>query len=327
MAQLNDLIVSGSAKFVGTIYGTVDKAISDQNGSNIASTYMKKGVDYVTAGQKSGTTLGSEATAEGYQTTSSMDACHAEGNTTVASSVYAHAEGNKSTASGQRSHAEGYQTTASATAAHSEGYYTQATVGWSHAEGYYTQANGYYSHAEGYYSRANGTGSFACGRYSIAAEDYQFVCGKYNADNSNAVFIIGDGTSSRTSDRHNALTITKKGMVTCGYVGGAVPSTRAAVANNTVPNLINELRYLNGAMGSVSISTAYTASSVTLPTGWYNYLWIPHRQGGVDGAQPSGGDNCNYGCLLMLGMTVGPSMFWIRYSNGSVAYMKKLAGS
>lgn len=323
MAQLNDLIVSGSAKFIGTIYGTIDKAISDQDGNNIPNTYMKKGVDYVTAGQKSGTFLGPNATAEGSDTTASMDCCHAEGSLTVASSSYSHAEGVKTTASGQRSHAEGYQTTASATATHSEGYETKATVGYAHAEGYYTQANGYCAHAEGYYSRANGYCSFACGRYSIATEDNQFVCGKYNADNSNAIFIIGDGTS--TSDRHNALTITKKGMVTCGYVGGAVPSTRAAVANNTVPNLINELRYLNGAMGSVSISTAYTASSVTLPTGWYNYLWIPHRQGGIDGA--AAGDNCNYGCLLMLGMTVGPSMFWIRYSNGAVAYMKKLAGS
>ena len=53
---------------------------------------MKKGVDYVTAGQNSESTLGTRATAEGYNTVSSGD--------------YSHAEGYKTTASGERSHAE-----------------------------------------------------------------------------------------------------------------------------------------------------------------------------------------------------------------------------
>ena len=40
---------------------------------------MVKGVDYVTAGQKSGTTLGTKATAEGLNTTASGTHSHAEG--------------------------------------------------------------------------------------------------------------------------------------------------------------------------------------------------------------------------------------------------------
>lgn len=44
MAQLKDLLVTGTSRFLGDIYGnlkgTADKAIADGNGNNIASTYV-----------------------------------------------------------------------------------------------------------------------------------------------------------------------------------------------------------------------------------------------------------------------------------------------
>ena len=46
MANLKDLIVTGSARVVGNIYGTVTKAIADSSGNNIESTYVKKS-DYL----------------------------------------------------------------------------------------------------------------------------------------------------------------------------------------------------------------------------------------------------------------------------------------
>lgn len=46
MANLKDLIVTGSARVVGKIYGTVTKAIADSSGNNIESTYVKKS-DYL----------------------------------------------------------------------------------------------------------------------------------------------------------------------------------------------------------------------------------------------------------------------------------------
>ena len=64
--------------------------------------------DYVTAGQKAGTTLGNRATAEGYNTT--------------ASDIYTHAEGTATEATGPFSHAEGANTKATVSASHSEGH-------------------------------------------------------------------------------------------------------------------------------------------------------------------------------------------------------------
>lgn len=46
MAQLKDLLVTGTSRFIGDIYGnlkgTADKAIADGNGKNIADTYATK---------------------------------------------------------------------------------------------------------------------------------------------------------------------------------------------------------------------------------------------------------------------------------------------
>lgn len=84
---------------------------------------------YIRTGQKSGTTIGSRATAEGFNTTSSAVSSHAEGSGTVASAQAAHAEGNSTTASANGAHAEGNNTVASAYGAHAEGQYT--TAGYS----------------------------------------------------------------------------------------------------------------------------------------------------------------------------------------------------
>ena len=48
------------------------------------SNYMEKGVDYVTAGKLSGSTIGTRATAEGYNNTASGQYSHAEGYYTTA---------------------------------------------------------------------------------------------------------------------------------------------------------------------------------------------------------------------------------------------------
>lgn len=57
------------------------------------SNFMVKGTDYVTAGQKSGTTLGYRATAEGVSTTASAECSHAEGYYTQANSRSQHVFG------------------------------------------------------------------------------------------------------------------------------------------------------------------------------------------------------------------------------------------
>lgn len=84
--------------------------------------------------------------------------------------------------------------------------------------------------------------------------------------------------------------------------------------STTVPDLANELRFSSGCTGSVSIGTAYTKGSVTIPTGWYNFFYSPHRSGGVNGA--ASGDNCNYGTILLSGMTVS-GLYRIRVKSTS----------
>lgn len=107
MAQLKDLIVNGVSRFIGDIYGNLkgnaDTATAanisttandlsyytDTNGTlgdsgiviNTTSKHIK---GYINGGQKSGTTLGDGATAEGYDTTAVGLASHAEGIGTTA---------------------------------------------------------------------------------------------------------------------------------------------------------------------------------------------------------------------------------------------------
>lgn len=85
----------------------------------------------------------------------------------------------------------------------------------------------------------------------------------------------------------------------------------------TIPALIEEVRYSNGAMGSVNITTAYSWSNKYIPTGWYNYIYIPHMEGGANWGPY--GTNGNYGHLFLHGMISGTdSAFKIRCYNGAV---------
>ena len=99
---------------------------NDLNNKPDTSTFMIKGTDYVTAGKKSGTTLGNFATAEGDNNTSSGYGSHAEGSSNTASAGGAHAEGGNNTASGYYSHAEGSHTIAQRLNQHVFGKYNIA---------------------------------------------------------------------------------------------------------------------------------------------------------------------------------------------------------
>lgn len=109
---------------------------------------MTKGVDYVTAGQLTGSTLGTKATVEGFDNTASGDYSHAEGTQSIASGIVSHAEGTQCTASGGNSHAEGQHTNATGSFAHAEGSRTTAGSA-SHSEGQRVYVTGSVSHGEG----------------------------------------------------------------------------------------------------------------------------------------------------------------------------------
>ena len=153
------------------------------------NTFMIKGMDYVTAGQKSGTTLGTQATAEGSNTT--------------ASGYYSHAEGDNTTASGRGSHAEGNMTQATGLDSHAEGGYTTASSTYSHAEGSTTTASGAYSHAEGYGQMTGDkpiSGEANATTYSVA--------GYFDLFNAGQTVSYGDNTAIITATSRTAQTIT-----------------------------------------------------------------------------------------------------------------------
>jgi len=203
---------------------------SDFTETTVDAEYMAKGRDYVTAGKKSGTTLGTKATAEGYDTTASGSYSHAEGSDTTASGLKSHAEGNTTTASNQSAHAEGFYTTASGIYSHSEGNHTTASGEGGHAEGNYTTASSDYAHAEGNRAEANHNASHAEGLYTKTGNSFQHVQGKYNEGKSTTAFEIGNGTGTSAADRSNAFEVEWDGdVMTAGEItdgGGNVLSDK-----------------------------------------------------------------------------------------------------
>ena len=112
----------------------------------------KYGDTTINIGRESGTTVGTNSTAEGYNTEASGNYSHAEGSNTTASGNYSHAEGSHTTASGDYSHAEGSTTTASGQCTHAEGQGSKANGRISHAEGFSTIASGNQQHVQGQFN-------------------------------------------------------------------------------------------------------------------------------------------------------------------------------
>ena len=129
----SDVEIPTSKAVLDALDGKVDKVDA---GSTTQPVYFKYGVPtvintldsvafdgYVTKGKKSGTTVGSKATAEGKDNTASGNYSHAEGYGTLSSGENSHAEGVSTVASGRGSHAEGEGTSAMSALQHVEGKY------------------------------------------------------------------------------------------------------------------------------------------------------------------------------------------------------------
>ena len=141
-----------------------------------------------------------------------------------------------------------------------------------------------------------------------------------NADNLNKMDKGIANAVEKTGDTMTGALILKK--TSMNYNRGAIPGTREAVAH-TIEDLINELRYTNGQIGSVEIKTAYTLNNITISTGWYNYSYIPHRIGGRDGG--ANGDNTNFGTLMLTGMNISSPIYVLQYNNGVIQELTSLA--
>ena len=244
---------------------------------------------YITAGQKSGTTLGVKATAEGNNTTASNSYSHAEGNGTIASNNASHAEGYQTTASGQMSHAEGFWATASGNISHVEGYSTTASGDYSHAEGQETTASGDYSHAEGLNTTAGGVVSHAEGFITTANGDFshaegfgtianyrsQHVFGEYNIEDDffdpetsrgNYIEIVGNGSNDNTHSNARTLDWDGNEVLAGRLTVGANPFNNMDVA--TKQYVDNKVITINNHYTPADTSAVLTANATGATAAW-----------------------------------------------------------
>ena len=187
-----------------TIDGVVVKPVLNQidgicmgsvggSGGGDTSDCMKKGIDYVTAGQDTDYNIGERATAEGENNKALGDWSHVEGYYNIANGDCAHAEG-RDTRADELCHVEGYMCIAD----NGEG------SGWdykpAHAEGYHTSACGTGAHAEGI--------SCVAGRsYAEGGHAEGFGCTSINSGHS-------EGSHSFSDDAH------AEGYSCCAISGG-----------------------------------------------------------------------------------------------------------
>lgn len=103
------------------------------------------------------------------------------------------------------------------------------------------------------------------------------------------------------------------GKTSYNFNKGAIPGVKLSSAA-TLPELLTEVRYSNGQMGSVNFSSDYNS---TITRGWWLYLYIPHRIGGINGTK--NGDNTDWGVLILMGMTVQlGKMYTVNFQNGAI---------
>lgn len=145
--------------------------------------------------------------------------------------------------------------------------------------------------------------------------------------------VTGDltGTASKATADADGNTISSTYLKKSGgtMTGQLLTSFKSSVAigsyassASTVEALVEEIRYSSGAMGSISITTAYTNGSNTISTGWYNYVYTPHRVGGLNGS--ANGDNHQYGTLMLYGMTINDAHWRIRVASGAIAEVARI---
>ena len=131
--------------------------------------------------------------------------------------------------------------------------------------------------------------------------------------------------ATTTNHSHSYLPLsggTMTGQIKTSFKSSVAMGSYCSSAT-TVDALVEEIRYSSGAVGSVSIDTAYTAGTGgTIAAGWYNFFYSPHRTGGDNGAVS--GDNCNYGTLILSGMTAYLGLWVIRVTSGAIAQSRRI---
>ena len=208
---------SFSGSFSGTLIGNTLQAVTTQGNSTSES------ISIFASGNPN--TVSNRSLAIGRLNTANNTSV-AHGINNQATGIYSYAQGNATFASNDGAHAEGQQTIAVGLYSHTEGGSTTAIGSNSHAEGNLTTAVGDYSHAEGIGTIANAQG--------------QHVEGKYNITDTNAIWIVGDGTgtgarSNVASAYVDKFTVTGSLQVLSGSLNGDVITNAGDTFTSTPP--------------------------------------------------------------------------------------------
>lgn len=98
--------------------------------------------------------------------------------------------------------------------------------------------------------------------------------------------------------------------------------TSAEIRCKNVTALINKVRLTNGACGSVQFTDNENILGATISSTWFNYIWVPHRDGAENGVATC--DNSEYGTLFLTSMTQSVTSAIIRYSLGIIQQIRLL---
>jgi hypothetical protein len=158
---------------------------------------------------------------------------------------------------------------------HAEGSGSTAYAAYSHTEGNATITRGLYSHAEGSSTEALGVASHTEGNGTIASGSYQLVIGQFNKrDNSNSVFVIGNGAADNNFFRSDVLRVEPGSYNTGGRleVTGSIAATLGL--SGSLTKLVDGtsafvagtgITIASSSNGAVTISTTAGAGDVTGP--------------------------------------------------------------
>ena len=100
------------------------------------------------------------------------------------------------------------------------------------------------------------------------------------------------------------------------YVFGS----KLAAAGDVLTAYTNTFQPSTGCFGSIATNVSQELGGVMIPAGWYNYIYIPHRQGTM------AGDNFQYGTLILNDMTTAEKNTYImNFAGGGLQKCFKVA--
>ena len=147
---------------------------------------------------------------------------------------------------------------------------------------------------------------------SLNQDDLSVILWNNNYDNKQKGAILTTNGDTMKNELYSSFT--SSGATNKMVMNGAYASN-----SNNLLSLIDELRMSSGATGSVNLTSSFTDSGtgVTVPSGWYNYNWLPHRTGGKNGG--NNGDNTYHGTLMLVQFSNPGIVFSVGYhGNGTV---------